>query len=441
MRRLTYVLTVAALTATLVAVPAVFLGGETKKQPATPGPRSSRPVAAEIATATDVEQTVSALQTHLRAQPRDVRGWASLVIGYVGQARITGDPTFYPKAQQALDRAQRLNGSDDLVLAAAGVLAAARHDFAAALRWADRSLAANPYGAQAHLARVDALVELGRYKEAAAAARRADAVRPGLPSFARLAYLAELRGDLRTASRLMGRALGSARRPSDVAVARLRLGDLARRSGDLNAAAAHYDAALAAVPGFVPALVGRARVALARDDVAAAVPALQQAARQMPLPEHVRLLGETYESLGRRGEAQEQYAVARTALALAGTQGVGTDLEAALFQADHGDRVAALVTARREWARRQSVQAADALAWALHVNGRSREALRYADAALRLGTRDGGFLLHRGMILRSLGQRSAARRDLAAALAVAGDLSPVQRFQAWAALNALGGQP
>jgi tetratricopeptide (TPR) repeat protein len=282
---------------------------------------------------------------------------------------------------------------------------------------------------------------LGRYKEAAAAARRADAVRPGLPSFARLAYLAELRGDLRTASRLMGRALGSARRPSDVAVARLRLGDLARRSGDLNAAAAHYDAALAAVPGFVPALVGRARVALARDDVAAAVPALQQAARQMPLPEYVRLLGESYESLGGRGEAQEQYAVARTALALAGTQGVGTDLEAALFQADHGDRVAALVTARREWARRQSVQAADALAWALHVNGRSREALRYADAALRLGTRDGGFLLHRGMILRSLGQRSAARRDLAAALAVAGDLSPVQRFQAWAALNALGGQP
>jgi tetratricopeptide (TPR) repeat protein len=282
-------------------------------------------------------------------------------------------------------------------------------------------------------------VELGRYEEAAAAARRADDVQPGLPSFARLSYLAELRGELTAASRLMGRALEAAgQRPSDIAFARLHLGDLARQSGDLDAAGKHYDAALAAVPSSVPGMVGRARVALARGDSAAALSLLEEAARRMPLPEHLLLLGETYESLGNQKEAAAQYAVVRATVALAGRQGVANDLETALFEADHGDPAVALAAARREWTRRHSVHAADALAWALHANGRDREALGYSRSATRLGTRDSGFLLHRGMIQRSLGLRDAARRDLTAALRVDAGFSPLQLSRARQALATLG---
>jgi len=433
-RRIGYVLAAVTLAVVMLAGSALLLAPD-------PSPRAAAPTALGPAAPADVEQAVVALQERLRALPNDARGWATLAVGYVEQARITGDPTYYPKAEQALDQASRMAPGDDLVLTGLGVLAAARHEFDAALRWADRALAVNPYGAEAHLVRVDALVELGRYDAAAAAARRADAVQPGLPSFARLSYLAELHGDLTTGMRLMGRALAAARRPSDVAFTRLHLGDLARQSGRLDAAAEHYDAALAAVPSHVPAMVGQARVALARGNSAAALPLLEEAARRMPLPEHLVLLAETYESLGRREEAAAQYAVVRATVALAGRHGVGTDLETALFEADHGDPAVSLAAARREWARRHSVHAADALAWALHANGRDREALGYARSATRLGTRDAAFLLHRGLIQASLGEREAARRDLTVALQADAGFSLWQRSQAGKALAGLGARP
>ena len=48
---------------------------------------------------------ISTLQAHLAQQPDDERSWASLGVAYVEQARVTLNPTYYPKAQQALDRA------------------------------------------------------------------------------------------------------------------------------------------------------------------------------------------------------------------------------------------------------------------------------------------------------------------------------------------------
>jgi hypothetical protein len=71
---------------------------------------------------------------------------------------------------------------------------------------------------------------------------------------------------------------------------------------------------------------------------------------------------------------------------IARANGVTTDLETALFEADHGDRAAALRAARAERARRASVDVDDALAWALHVNGRDREALEQARQAARTAT-------------------------------------------------------
>jgi tetratricopeptide (TPR) repeat protein len=427
------------LAAALLLVAAASQGGTAPDRTNAPGAVGWGGV--DGATAGDVQQTVAALQRHLRVQPRDQRGWATLGIAYVEQARVTGDATYYPKAQEVLDRAHRLNPGDDLALTGAAVLAVARHQFRAALRLADQALAVNPYSAAALLARVDALVELGRYDEATAAARHADDVQPGLPSFARLSYLAELRGDLAAANRLMARALDSAQRPSDVAFARVHLGDLARVSGDLDAATEHYAAALATVPAMVGAMTGQARVALARGNTEAALPLLEQAAQRLPLPENLTLLGETYQSLGRPREADAQYAVVRATVQLASRQGVGTDLETALFEADHGSAAAALGAARREWTRRHSVHAADALAWALHANGRDHEALRYAQVATRLGTRDPGFLFHRGMIRKSLGQVDAARQDLVAALRHDAGFSPLHRERARQALAALGARP
>jgi len=399
--------------------------------PTAPGARSG----AENDAAGPPGASITALQDHLRRQPKDTRSWATLGLTYVEEARASGDTAYYPKAQGAVDRALSLPGDDDLALSAAGALAAARHDFAAALRWGDRATAANPYSAHAQTVRTDALVELGRYDEAAAAARRADELQPGLPTFARLSYLAELRGDTKTATALLRRSHGPATAPADAAFVRFHLGELARGRGDYQLADREYAAALAAAPSYVPALAGRARVAAAMGDLDAAAGRYRSVVSRLPLPEYLTEFGELLESLGRDAEAQEQYDVVRMTVELASANGVSADLEIALFEADHGDRAVALRAAQAEWKRRRSVDVADALAWALHVNGRDAEALKYARLATSLGTKDARLRYHRGVIEDALGRSADSRRSLSAALALNPQFSPLHAERARAVLG------
>ena len=92
--------------------------------------------------------------------------------------------------------------------------------------------------------------------------------------------------------------------------------------------------------------------------------------------------------------------------------------------------------ARAEWAARQSIHVADALAWALHVNGRDREALELSRQATRLGHRGGAAVAApRRSSRRRSGMRAAAERHLRRALAVDPGVSPWQAAQARDALD------
>lgn len=406
-------------------------------------PPSSDPVSAaafEKLSATSLAAGIGQLQEHLRAQPQDATGWATLGLSYVEQARLTADPAYYPKASAALAQALRVRPADnDQAYAGLGALAAARHDFGTALRDADRALAINPYGARALAVRIDALVELGRYPAAMAAARHADGIAPGIPVFTRLAYVNELYGRVAEARRVLGLALTSADDAGDLAYVHAQLGELAWSQGQLTVAGGEFAAALRADPGYLAALEGRARVRAAAGDAAGALEDLQTVVNRLPLPGYLTEYGEMLTAAGRPAAAAQQYAVARTWVKLARASGVATDLETALFAADHGDKAEALRAARAEWARRHSVHVADALAWALHVNGRDAEALRYAELANGLGYRNALFRYHEGMIEKSLGRAAQARRDLAAALSLNPHFSALHAPLARAALASLGG--
>ncbi|MGV9626314.1 tetratricopeptide repeat protein [Streptomyces sp. NPDC003487] len=373
----------------------------------------------------DLDATVTALQSRLRAQPRDAAGWATLGLAYVEQARTTADPSRYPRAEQALRRSLALRPGNDAALAGRAALAAARHDFAGALADADRALARNPYGERALCSRIDALVELGRYDEAVRAADTADARRPGVPVFTRYAYVRELRGDVATARRVLEQALASATAPGDIAYVSAQLGQLAWNQGDYPGALRHYARALAADDGYLPALEGRARARAALGDRDAAIRDLEQVVSRAPLPAALVALGELYEDRGERGKAREQYTLVDAWTALARANGVNADLDTALAAADHGDRAAALRAARAEWARRRTVHTEDALAWALHVGGRDTEALPHARRAVATGYRNAAFLYHLGMIERATGHRAEARTHLAAALRLNPGFSPL----------------
>ncbi|MFE0676198.1 tetratricopeptide repeat protein [Streptomyces sp. NPDC058867] len=422
----------AALLAVALTSGAIALGGGQD----TPG--GGVPAVAPVGlTSGDLDTDVSSLQRHLRAQPRDFGGWATLGLAYVEQARTNGDPSRYPQAERALKRSLELEPDNDQALAGRAALAAARHDFPGALAHAKRALRANPYNERALATRVDALVELGRYDEAAEAADTADERRPGVPVFTRYAYVRELRGDVTTARRVLKQALASATAPADVAYVAGQLGQLAWNRGDREEALLYYARALAADDTYLPALEGRARAQAAAGERKAAVRGMEAVVARSPLPGPLVVLGELYESGGDRERAEEQYALVDAWTALARTNGVNVDLDTALAAADHGDARTALRAARAEWERRRTVHTADALAWALHVNGKDEEALPYARRATATGYRNATFLYHRGMIERGAGEERDARAHLSAALRLNPGFSPIGAREARAALKGM----
>lgn len=427
---------VLALTVLMTAGALVREGGI--PPPAARGAVPATDTVTQRLTASDLATRITALQQYLRALPQDPTRWATLGAAYIEQARTTGDSTRYPQAADALDRSLALSPRDnDAALAGHAALAAARHDFPASLRYADQALTVNPYGERALAVRVDALVELGRYDEALAAAQHADAVRPGIPAFTRLAYVRELRGDTVEARRILILALDDASTPGDIAYSATALGNLAWSQGRYDEALARYATALHADPKYLPALEGRGRTRASLGDLVAALRDLAAVVRQLPLPAELVALGETYQASGDPAQAHRQFALVATWTVLAQANGVTTDLDTALAMTEHGSPVTALASARHAWAQRHTVHTADALAWALHARGQDAQALPYAQRSLATGYRNAAFRYHLAMIEMALGRRDPARQDLRAALDLNPGFSPTGAPAARAALAQL----
>ena len=421
---------VVALAASLVVVGAAV--GAPRQQQAEP---SARPAFA----VNPLVRSIAALQKGLQRSPDNAPAWADLGFAYVQQARLTADPTYYPKAEGAFARSLGVQPQGNAkALLGQATLAASRHDFRRALTLVDASLRLNDYSATAYGVKTDALTELGRYDEAAAAAQRMLDLRPGVDSFARASYQRELRGDVTGAKELLQRAADDASSPADKAFSLYYLGEVAWNTGAVAAARAAYDDALAADPAYLPALTGQAKTLAARD-ATAALSLYRDAVERQPQPAYVVELGELLEATGQKPRASEQYAVVRATEQLFAAQGANVDLELALFEADHGrpaDAVRYATSAVRT--RPDSILVQDAYGWALHRAGRDREAIVQARRAVRLGTRLPGLRYHLGVIEAALGDRAAARRDLRAALALNPAFHPLQAPAARALLKALG---
>jgi len=415
----------------LFLVDSVVLGGPGSEP--MPQPASSGPVSAAAP-----QGSLAELQVRLERVPGDWVAWAALGSTYVEQARRSGDPSTYPRAEAAFTESLRVRPRDNAkALTGRASLAAARHDFVAAADLAAQATAINAFDAAGFGVLTDALVELGRYDEAAVALQRMADLSPDSTALARISYLRELHGDTAGAQEAMDRSRTDAYSPAVVAYASFHLGELAFNAGDLAAAQLHYGQSRARDAGYLPAEAGLAKVAAARGEVQAAVAGYRHVLDVLPLPQYATELGDLLASLGRHEEAGEQYAVVAAQRALIRANGGRVDLEAALFAADHGDPVAALELAQREHAVRESIHTDDALAWALYHNDRLPEALVRSERSLRLGTRDATLHFHRGMIEAALGRTEQARVSLRTALELNPHFSPLHAPTARAELARL----
>jgi tetratricopeptide (TPR) repeat protein len=345
------------------------------------------------------------------ADSEDPRSLALLGLGYQQLARETGDASWLGRSEEALRRARAASPGDLLTLAAAAQLAVTQHRFREGESLARRALRSSPDDALALAALGDALVALGRHREGFRAYDRLAALGPSVGAYARVATARQLLGRPAAALDAMELALEAGSGiPEQEAWALTRYAVLLVAAGRLDEAEDALWRALRLAPGYLHAQAGLARVAAARGAFAEAARRLRTVVDRLPLPEYAILLGDVLARVERLREADRAYGLVTTLDALLRAGGVRTELQTALFDLDRGYRTpAALGRARQAYAAAPGLAAADAVAWGLARTGRCAAARAWSIRALALGTEDGLFLFHRGMIERCLAGPEAGR--------------------------------
>src|SRR2546428_9769368 len=342
---------------------------------------------APIASAAD--RAITQLQQRLNNKPNDPVSLDGLGSAYLQKARESGDPAFYTKAVGLFDKAMTMAPDDQTGIIRASMAAAARHDFARALQLAQQAVRLDPEDPDAQGALGDASVELGLYNEALSAFQRMLDTRPDLNAYVRVAYLRELHGDPSGAIDVLKLAVEATRPAGETAAwVHWQLGNLYFNTNAPENAAAEYESALDAFPGYVHAVAGNARLAAARGDYDKAIELYRDVTARQPVVEYVASLGDVDRAAGRSAEAHHQVDLVGAIDELYRANGIDTDLEMALYQADHDlDPEMALAQARAAYeARPESIRAADVLSWVLYKAGKYAEALQHSREAVRLGT-------------------------------------------------------
>ena len=362
---------------------------------------------------------IVALEAAVKTAPEDGRSWLSLGSAYVRRAFETADPAFYPRADAALVRAEKSLGRSAEVVAAQASLALARHRFRDAQALASSLVAMRPSGLDGRIALFDANIELGQYNDAADEIQTLVEQRPNVATLSRLSYSRQLSGDLRSAEVTMREAASAAPPASfDRAVALGYLGDVLLEGGRLDAASRAYDDALRIDPTVATAVMGAARVSMARGDANGATAELDRLIDRLPLPGALGLRADIARARGDRAGAVAADQLVDASVSLFRANGAVVDAELAVFLADRGPASAAdaVRTAKRAFAERQTIFTNDAMAWSLFGNGNAKDAEPYARRAVASSPAVASVRWHAAAVLAAVGDKAGARHELEAAL-------------------------
>jgi tetratricopeptide (TPR) repeat protein len=347
-----------------------------------------------------IDEKIRKLQAGLAKRPELVQGWIELGQAWIQKARDVARPGLHANAGAAASRALALEPSNRLALELQGLVLMNDHRFAEAAKLMQQVVEISPDHPVAWGTLSDALLELGRTGDAINAAQHMMDLKPNLPSYSRAAYLQWLRGDLQGAKESIRLAIDAGngsmeREPRAWVIVQAAM--MFWNEGDAEGALAGFEQALQELPGFPPALVGKARVLLGRGDGKTAEPLFAQAYKANPLVETGWLLGDARELAGDTAGAQQIWTDIEK-------RGAADPRTLALFLATkklQTDRAVELALAERKT--RDDEYTEDAVAWALYRAGRLQEALRAADEATKLGTRDARLWYHAGAIRMASG--------------------------------------
>jgi tetratricopeptide (TPR) repeat protein len=377
-----------------------------------------------LPTMADTATAVRFLERKVQDDPANYIAWNQLASRYLTLLRDGGNEEQLTRAEQAVAASLKALAPPQNAgaLAMRAAVEIAGHRFGDALATALQFQPISSDETAAWLLIADARLGLGDYAEAEQAiAKLVEAgANPAAiePRRARLDLVHGRPADARAHFEAMLKAVEDG--PPEVrAWVLVQLGELAFRTGDWDTAERHYTAALAARPDDVAAQehLAELRGGEGRLDEAAAL--YQAVIEKTGRPEYCQALGDLYAFSGSPEKATPWHQRAEAAyLASVKAGHVLYFHHLTGFYADaQPDPVPALAWARRDLDLRHSLEAWDALAWALYQNNQFPEAVVAIGKALASGTADAHVLYHAGLIRMSAGDLAGGKTAIQQALA------------------------
>ncbi len=245
------------------------------------------------------------LTNNLKIKPDDIKSQIALVSLYINEGRVTGDFDFYnAAAMDGINKILAKHPDHFEALTFQSTILLSEHQFEAALAVAEKVKTLYPYNAYVYGLITDAQVELGKYEEAIIAAEQMISLRPDIRSYARIAYIREIHGDVDGAIEAMQMAI-DAGAPGDENTewCRFQLGQLLENAGKWKEAEMQYEMALQNRENFVPALNGLGGIAMELKDYKKAAGFYLKA--DSIISDHASMEGiaAAYEALGENAKA------------------------------------------------------------------------------------------------------------------------------------------
>jgi tetratricopeptide (TPR) repeat protein len=372
-----------------------------------------------VTAADSVSATMRFLQERVNRDPLDSVAQNRLSTACINQLRETGDLAWLDRAMrsaraslEAAPPAQNPGGVSALAVAEFEF-----HHFREALALAQQAHSIDPRNGVAMATAGDAQLELGNYGEAEKIYEELNADEVTPPVRARLARLAELKGDNHKAIDLL---LENAGAPGDTAWYRVRLGELYFRTGNLEKAEQQYEAGRKLRPDSYLVLEHLAELRAAQGKFDVAIGLYQQVIDRVPRAEFFQALGDLYAFMGKAADAKPWQERALAAyLESAGQGNAHYYHHLAGFYSDAQENPAEAVRwARKDLEVRHSIYAYEALGWALYKSGDFTRAAEEIGRALALKTKDAHLLFQAAMIYSRAGKLDLGSALLKEALSV-----------------------
>lgn len=375
----------------------------------------------------EVRAQANNLLKKLQNDPDDVTSMIALAGLYIREARVTGNYMYYDQAaMKCANDVLKRNENNFEALSVKAMIFLSEHHFAEALTTAQKAVSINPYNAFIYGILVDGYVEMGDYNAAIENLEKMISIRPDMRSYARVSYLREIHGDYPGAIEAMKLAVDAGVSGDEAtAWARVQLGHLFEKSGDMKSAEMHYLITLEERPAYAYALAGLGRIAVIQKKYDEAIALYHQADSFIQDCTLKEALSDAYLQKGDTAKAEEiAHAIVQHMRDATRKEmeedsiGHYSDRELAHAYLKVNDLDKALGYALAEYNRRpENIDVNETVAWVYYSKGEYTKALSHLTIAMKTNSKNPTLLCRAGLIYSKAGDSAKAKTLLRQVLA------------------------